>query len=82
MDKLQTKADRKVVHAQNKIEQVQNKAGYKERKVQLKAELKEEKNRNWAGRLAEHAPKSLKQNVIEAAGEPKQLEDHNRSGQD
>lgn len=82
MDRLQTRVDRKVVHTQNKMEQVQNKAGYKERKVQLKAELKEGKNRNWAGRIAEHAPKSLKQNAIETADAPKQLEDHSHSGKE
>lgn len=69
VDKLQSKVDKKVAHAQNKMELVQNKADYKERKVQLKAEFKDEKTRNWAGKIAEHAPKSLKQKEQSATEE-------------
>lgn len=72
VDKIQNKADKKVEKAEGKAEKVQarterrteyvqNKAEYKEKKAQLKAELKEENNRNWAGRIADHAPKSFKQ---------------------
>lgn len=69
VDRLQSKVDKKVATVQNKMELVQNKAEYKERKVQLKAEIKEEKSKNWAGKIAEHAPKSLKQKEEEGQDE-------------
>ena len=46
--------------AENKVNRVQNKAEYKEKKVQLKAELKEENNRNIAGKITDHVPEYLK----------------------
>lgn len=54
VDKLQSKTERKV-------EKVQNKAAYKEKKAQIKAEYKQEMNKNWAGKIADHAPQSFKQ---------------------
>ena len=64
--RIQDRAGKKVDKIQNKsiakVEHVQNKADYKESKVQLKASLKSENNRNIAGKIADHAPKSLKQN--------------------
>lgn len=68
VDRVQKKADyneNKVDRLQNKAEYkaqvLQQKAEYKGSKVQLKAELKQENNQNWAGRIAEYAPKSFKQ---------------------
>jgi len=61
VDKLQTKAERRAEIAQNKVAHIQNKADYKENKAQLKADLKQENSRNWAGRIADHAPKNFRQ---------------------
>lgn len=61
IERNENKADKLQARAEQKAEFVQNKADYKGKKVQLKAELKQENNRNWAGRLAEHAPKKFKQ---------------------
>ena len=60
IEHVQQKAEKKVDKLQTKLEHVQSKAEYKEKKVQMKAEYKAEVNRNWAGRIAEHAPESFK----------------------
>ena len=55
IDRLQSRAERRT-------DRLQNKANYKEHKAQIKAEYKQENSRNLAGKIAEHAPKSFKQN--------------------
>ncbi|MCF0229117.1 MAG: glycerol-3-phosphate acyltransferase [Parasporobacterium sp.] len=58
VDKLQDK----VVKVEKKVERIQNKAVYLEKKAQIKAELREGNSKNWAGKVADRAPKVLKQN--------------------